>query len=268
MLAEERRIRIREMLATHKTVAAAELAASFSVAMATVRRDLVVLEREGVLLRSHGGAVSRASSSDFQLSFEVLQKTSRAEKMAMAAVVQPLISDGEIVFLEGSTTVLEVAALLRRYARLTIVTNSPPILDALQGGTGLTLMSTGGELEKDLRYLCGPWTRDVLLHTRMDYAVIGISAIDTAYGISTTRPAHAEIKQLLARSAKKRIGLADHTKFGKQAFAFVGPVTELDVVVTSSLTSPDHVEALRSAGVEVLVAPMPAQRAEADRTEQ
>ena len=87
MLAEERRIRIREMLATHKTVAASELAASFSVAMATVRRDLVVLEREGVLLRSHGGAVSRSSSADFQLSFEVLQKTSRAEKFSRLSLM-------------------------------------------------------------------------------------------------------------------------------------------------------------------------------------
>ena len=203
MLAEERRIRIRGMLETRKTVTAAELAASFQVTMATVRRDLVALEQEGVLVRSHGGAVSRFASSDFQLSFELLQKTSSDEKLAIAAVAQPLISDGETVFLEGSTTVLEVAELLRRYARLTVVTNSPPLLGALQGGTGLTLMSTGGELQKDLQYLCGPWTRDVLLHTRMDYAVMGISAIDAAYGISTTRPSHAEIKKLLVMSAKK-----------------------------------------------------------------
>jgi DeoR/GlpR family transcriptional regulator of sugar metabolism len=254
MLAEERRIRIREMLATQTSVSAAELAASLKVAMATVRRDLVMLEREGALVRSHGGAVSRASSASFQPSFQVLQRTNHGEKAAIAAAARPLIRDGEIVFLEGSTTVLELAGLLARHARLTVVTNSTPILNVVQGGPGLTVMITGGELQKDMHYLCGSWTRDVLAQTRFDRAVLGISAIDAGYGVSTTRPAHADIKKILAKSAKVRIGLADHTKFGRQNFAFVGPVGDFDVIVTSSLTPPEHVEALRTAGIEVIVA--------------
>lgn len=258
MLPEQRRIFIRERLATQRTVSAVDLVKELGVALATIRRDLAILEVEGALVRSHGGAVSKLSSTDFQPSYQVLRQSNRAEKKAIAAAVEPLILDGEIVFLEGSTTVSELAARLVRHSHLTVVTNSPPILNQLSQDSSMTLMSTGGELKKDLYYLCGSWTRDVLSQTRLDKAILGISAIDVGYGVSTTRPAHAEIKKLLTKVAKTRIGLVDHTKFGKQNFAYVGPITDFDIIVTSSLTPEAHIEALRSAGIQVIVAPMPA----------
>lgn len=257
MLPEERRIFIRERLATQRTVTATDLVRELGVAMATVRRDLAILEQEGVLVRSHGGAVSKSSGADFQPSYLVLKNINRDEKKAIAAAAKSLILDGEIVFLEGSTTVFELAGLLVRHAHMTVVTNSPPILNRLSQDSAMTLMSTGGELQKDMHYLCGAWARDVLAQTRLDKAILGVSAIDTAYGVSTTRPAHAEIKKLLSTVARTRIGLVDHSKFGKQNFAYVGPVTDFDIIVTSSLTSEAHIDALRSAGVEVVVAPMP-----------
>lgn len=257
MLPEERRILIRERLATQRTVSAVDLAHDLGAAIATIRRDLAVLEAEGVLVRSHGGAVSKTPTADFQLSYQVLQNSNREEKRAIAAAARPLIVDGEIVFLEGSTTVYELADQLPRHARLTVVTNSPAILNRLAQNAAMTVMSTGGELKKDMNYLCGSWTRDVLSQTRLDKAIVGVSAIDAGYGISTTRPAHGEIKKLLASAARTRIGLIDHSKFGKQSFAYVGAITDLDIVVTSSLAPEAQLEALRSAGIEVIVAQMP-----------
>lgn len=257
MLPEERRILIRERLATQRTVSAVDLCSALGVAMATIRRDLAILEAEGALVRSHGGAVSKTSNADFQPSYQVLQNINRDEKRAIAAAAKALIMDGEIVFLEGSTTVFELADQLPRHAQLTVVTNSPPILNRLSQNASMTLMSTGGELKKDLHYLCGSWTREVLSQTRLDKAILGVSAIDVDYGVSTTRPAHAEIKKLLTSAAKTRIGLIDHSKFGRQNFAYVGPITDLDVIVTSSLTPQTQIEALRAAGIEVIIASLP-----------
>ena len=256
MLPEERRILIRERLASQRTVSAVDLARELRVAIATIRRDLATLEGEGVLVRSHGGAVSKSSTTDFQPSYQVLQNSHREEKRAIAAAARTLIVEGEIVFFEGSTTVYELADQLPRHARLTAVTNSPAILNRLAQNPAMTVMSTGGELKKDMNYLCGSWTRDVLSQTRLDKAIVGVSAIDCAYGISTTRPAHAEVKKLLTNAARTRIGLVDHSKFGRQNFAYVGAVTDLDVVVTSSLAPEAQIDALRAAGVEVIVAPM------------
>src|SRR6516165_4524414 len=112
MLAEERRFQIREILTAQRTVAATDLCDRLKVTAATIRRDLAALEKEGVLVRSHGGAVSRTSNTNFQPTYDALGRTNRSEKEWIAREAERLILDGETVFLEGSTTVCELARRL------------------------------------------------------------------------------------------------------------------------------------------------------------
>ncbi len=155
LLAEERRFRIREILSRERSVTASELIRTLGVTAATIRRDLAVLEKEGVLERSHGGAVSRTSSTNFQPSYEALGRSNRAEKQAIAREAERLILDGETIFLEASTSVFELARRLLRRNRLNVITNSPPIVDELQRSQHVSVISTGGELQKDVFYLSG-----------------------------------------------------------------------------------------------------------------
>ena len=253
MLAEERRFRIREILEGQRTVTAFELTKVLGVTPATVRRDLAALEEDGLLVRSHGGAVSRTSSTRFQEPYESLIRTNRDEKESIAAAAESLVLDGDTVFLEGSTTVCELAKQLRRKSRLTIVTNSPPIISVFQHSPGVTVISTGGELQKDQMYLSGVWTLHALSEIRVDKAVLGITALDLGYGMSTASHAEAEVKKRLIQASKQRIALADHSKFGHQCFAFVAPVTELHVLVTDWRTDPALIAELKRSGVQVLV---------------
>jgi len=254
MLAEERRFRIREILLNQRTVSAAELKDILGVTTATIRRDLATLENEGVLLRSHGGAVSRTSSTDFQLSYNALVRTNHEEKVAIAQEADKLISDGETVFLEGGSTVLELARFLERRSRLTVVTNSPPVVTLLHNKPGITLMSTGGEVLRDTFYVAGNWTERVLNEIRVDKAVMGVTALDLAYGVSVARHAEAEVKKLLVKAARTRIALADHSKFGLQSFAYVGPVDDINILVTDSDTAPAYIRELEQLGVQVKIA--------------
>jgi DeoR family transcriptional regulator, fructose operon transcriptional repressor len=254
LLAEERRFRIREILSRERTVTASDLIRDLGVTAATVRRDLAVLEKEGVLLRSHGGAVSRTSSTNFQPSYEALGRSNRAEKQAIAREAERLILDGETVFLEGSTTVYELARRLLHRNRLTIITNSPPIVDEFQRSQHVSVISTGGELQKDVFYLSGVWAQRALSEIRVDKAVLGVSAIDPEYGISTASQAEAQIKKMILKSARVSIALADHSKFGNQGFAYVGPTTDIDILVTDSATDPKYLRPLREAGVELILA--------------
>jgi DeoR family transcriptional regulator, fructose operon transcriptional repressor len=254
LLAEERRFRIREILSRQRTVTASDLIRDLGVTAATVRRDLAVLEKEGVLLRSHGGAVSRTSSTNFQPSYEALGCSHRAEKQAIAREAERLILDGETVFLEGSTTVYELARRLLHRNRLTIITNSPPIVDEFQRSQHVSVISTGGELQKDVFYLSGVWAQRALSEIRVDKAVLGVSAIDPDYGISTASQAEAQIKKMILKSARVSIALADHSKFGNQGFAYVGPTTDIDILVTDSATDPKYLRPLREAGVELILA--------------
>jgi DeoR family transcriptional regulator, fructose operon transcriptional repressor len=254
LLAEERRFRIREILSRERTVTASDLIRDLGVTAATVRRDLAVLEKEGVLVRSHGGAVSRTSSTNFQPSYEALGRSNRAEKQAIAREAERLILDGETVFLEGSTTVYELARRLLHRNRLTVITNSPPIVDEFQRSRHVSVISTGGELQKDVFYLSGVWAQRALSEIRVDKAVLGVSAIDPEYGISTASQAEAQIKKMILKSARVSIALADHTKFGSQGFAYVGPTTDIDILVTDSATDPKYLRPLREAGVELILA--------------
>jgi DeoR family transcriptional regulator, fructose operon transcriptional repressor len=254
MLAEERRFRIREILATQRTISASELCTALEVTPATIRRDLAVLEDEGVLVRSHGGAVSRMSSTKFQPSYATLVHSNSDEKQAIAREAEKLILDGDTVFLEGSTTVLELAARLHNRNRLTVVTNSHTIVAQLQHSAGVTVLCTGGDLQKDTVYFSGEWAQRALSEIRLDKAVLGVSAIDPAYGISTANHAEAQIKKMIVKAAKTRIALVDHSKFGKQSFAYVGPIQEIQTLITDSGTNSKYILELREAGLEVIVA--------------
>jgi DeoR/GlpR family transcriptional regulator of sugar metabolism len=254
MLAEERKFRIREMLSSQRTITASDLCAALGVTAATVRRDLAALEQDGVLVRSHGGAVSRMSSTNFQPSYETLSHSHGSEKAAIARAAEHFVLDGETIFLEGSTTVDEFARGLQQRNRLTVVTNSPAIVCQLQRSAGVTVLCTGGDLQKDTFYFSGEWAQRALSEIRLDKAILGVSAIDLSYGISTANHAEAQIKKMITRAAKIRIALADHSKFGAQSFAYVGPVTDIDVLVTDSATDPKYIKGLREAGVEVVVA--------------
>ena len=253
MLAEERRFQIREILAAQRTITASDLCEKLKVTDATIRRDLAVLEQEGVLVRSHGGAVSRMSSTNFQPSYDALLRSNSQEKQEIARAAEQLVLDGDTIFLEGSTTVLELARRLIHRNRLTVVTNSPTIVCALQRSAGATVLCTGGDLQRDTFYLSGEWAQRALSEIRLDKAILGVSAIDPQYGVSTANHAEAQIKKMVTKAAKTRIALADNGKFGKQCFAYVGPVTDFNILVTDSGTDPRFIKDLREAGLQVIV---------------
>lgn len=254
MLVEERRFQIQEILAAQRTVTAKELCERLKVTTVTIRRDLAALEHEGVLVRSHGGAVSRMSSTNFQPSYDALLRSNTEEKIDIARAAEQLVLDGDTIFLEGSTTVFELARRLAQRQRLTVVTNSPTIVCELQRSPGVVVMCTGGDLLKDTFYLSGEWTQRALSEIRLDKAILGVSAIDPQYGVSTASHAEAQIKKMVIKAAKTRIALADNGKFGKQSFAYVCPVTDINVLVTDSKTDAKYVKELRDAGVQVNIA--------------
>ncbi|HUO35073.1 MAG TPA: DeoR/GlpR family DNA-binding transcription regulator [Candidatus Acidoferrum sp.] len=254
MLAEERRFRIRELLAMQRSVTASELCDILRVTPATIRRDLAWLEREGVLVRSHGGAVSRSPVVTLQSSSDGVGPSNRAEKEAIAREAERLILDGETVFLDASTTVYEVAKRLGHRNRLTVVTNSAPIVCLLQRSPNVMVICTGGDLQKGAFYLSGPWAQHALSEIQVDKAILGASAIDPACGISTATQAEALLKRMILKAAHVSVAVVDHTKFERREFAQVCPVSDIDILVTDSGTDAKHLGLLREAGLELIVA--------------
>ena len=124
MLVGERRRRIVDLLASHERAEVSELAAQFAVSESTIRRDLQLLSENGVLERTHGGALH---PSRFEPSFGQKTTESRQEKLAIAREAARLVSEGQTIFLDAGTTTLELARELRLRRDITVATNSVPI---------------------------------------------------------------------------------------------------------------------------------------------
>jgi DeoR/GlpR family transcriptional regulator of sugar metabolism len=164
-----------------------------------------------------------------------------------------MIFDGDTVFLESSTTVFELSRRMGSFNRLTVATNSPPIVCQLQRWAGVHVVCTGGDLQRDQFCLSGIWAQQVLSEIRVDKAVMGITAIDSQYGHTCATQAEAQVKRMLVKAGKQRIGMVDHSKFGRQAFVHIGPITDFTTIITDSGTDPAQIAAMRDAGIEVVV---------------
>jgi DeoR family fructose operon transcriptional repressor len=231
----------------------AELSDRLAVTPETIRRDLVVLERQGLVRRHHGGAVL-AQRTPFEPSLQHRREGERTERAAVAAlVVERLPHEGVIVLDSGAMT-LEIAALLPDDRRLLVVTNSLPIIALLGGRPRLTVLALPGRVRAVTQATVGAWTVARLAGLHADVAVIGANGVGVTAGATTTLPEEAEVKQAMLGIAKRRILAVTSAKFATTSFHRAAGLEEFDQLVTDDGLDPDTVAALADSGPELLLA--------------
>jgi DeoR/GlpR family transcriptional regulator of sugar metabolism len=229
-LAPQRWDNLRALIRDSGIIRIEDLCRQLKVSPATVRRDLDQLERSGAVRRVHGGAVSVESRLDEPL-FE--DKTSLAvrEKRQIAEAALGFIEPGDTVYLDGGSTVLELARLLRERTNLTVVTNSLHAAHELSG-RGPRLIVIGGELRRLSQTLVGPLTRLVLHELHLDKAFMGTIGFAPKEGLTTTDPSEGFTKEVVMGQARQVILLADSSKAGKVSFASAGRWDQVHVLIT------------------------------------
>jgi DeoR family transcriptional regulator of aga operon len=251
MFPEERR---REIMATLKQdgrCLVADLARALEVSEVTIRQDLDALEKEGLLRRTHGGAILDAKIG-LERPFQVEETERKVEKERIGAAGAELISSGDTVILDVGTTVTEAArCLVEQKKRPTVFTNGLNIAAILEGDPELTTVVTGGTLRAKQHSLVNPFADLVLSRINADLALLGANGVDVARGVTNVNVAEAEIKALFVRAARRRVLLADSTKIGKVALAKFADVEQIDLLITDRGADPDEVSALRERGLEV-----------------
>jgi DeoR family transcriptional regulator, fructose operon transcriptional repressor len=249
-LAPQRWDELRKLIRDSGVIRVEDLSRRLNVSLATVRRDLGELERSGAIRRVHGGAVSVESRLDEPL-FE--DKTSRAaiEKRRIAAAAAALIEPGDTVYLDGGSTVLELARLLRERGNLTVVTNSLHAAHELSG-RGPRLLVIGGELRRLSQTLVGPLTRLVLDQLHLDKAFMGTIGLALREGLTTTDPSEAFTKQIVMEQARQVIVLADSSKAGKVSFASAGAWEKVHVLITDKGVSREFSKELTTKGIKLI----------------
>ena len=206
----DRRQRILELVREDESIAVQTLVDTLGASPATVRRDLVELEKEGRVVRTHGGVLHPRKLSA-EPSFSVKQQRVPAHKRCIGRAAASSIPKGASVFIDAGTTCLEAGLALLERNENTLFTNSLPLLyhGCSQPGRVIAL---GGEVRSISRALVGGMALEWLRHLRFDYAVIGASSLDAEAGVFTTEMSEAEVKSQALLHAETALLAADSEK--------------------------------------------------------
>jgi len=248
-----RRRLVEELLETRGEVTVAELSDRAGVSEMTVRRDLQALEREGLLKRVHGGAISVVSRS-YEPPFAVRARRATDGKIRIGRAAASLLADSETVILDVGTTTLEVANALRGRVGLTLLTPSLRIAGVLSDHPGIRLVLTGGVVRPGELSMIGDLAERAFADLLFDTFVMGVGGVDPGVGCTEFNLDDARVKRAALASARRCIVAADSSKLGKVAFARVCPLERVDVLVTDASAPEDALASIRAADVEVVIA--------------
>ena len=251
-LAPRRLDNLRELIRGKGVIRVEEICSQLRVSPATVRRDLDQLEESGSIRRVHGGAVSVDSRLEEPL-FDDKASIAEREKHHIAQAALQFVELGDTIYLDGGSTVLEFAQLLRDRTNLTVVTNSLRAAHEL-AGRGPRLILIGGELRRLSQTMVGPLTRCILQGLHLDKAFMGTIGLTLKEGLTTTDPSEAYTKELVMSQARQVILLADSGKAGKVAFARAGRLENIHVFVTDKALDKNFAKELIKKGIKVIKA--------------
>ncbi len=260
MNADERRQRVIEFLAKRGFVDLATLTQELGVSESTVRRDLMQLDEEGIVRRTHGGAVF-VSDRFSALSFAARESAAKQEKAAIGQAAAALVEDGETVLLDGGTTTFQVARHLAG-RRLQVVTNSLPIANLLGSDGEMEVILIGGYIYPRTGVALGPLTTQMLSSIHANKAFISLAGMNET-GLYNHNVLMVEAERQMMTSADEVIIVADHTKFGRRALAQLGTWTDVDRVVSDDGLEAVWRSTLEANGVTLVLASVgqPARRA-------
>lgn len=258
MYAEERRRQIASLTAVEGRVNVTELSQKFDVTAETIRRDLAVLDRDGIVHRVHGGAVASQTFQTTEFSLDARFRSASGAKSAIAqAAMQFVPPAGGSIFLDSGTTINAVADLISDHPDAhtwSIVTNSLPIALSLSSRQVTEVQLLGGSVRAITQAVVGDTALRTLALMRADVAFIGTNALTLDHGLSTADSQEAAVKSAMVTNAHKVVVLSDSTKLGNDYLVSFASVDEVDVLVTDDNASETFVKSLRDRDINVVIA--------------
>ncbi|GGO94152.1 DeoR family transcriptional regulator [Wenjunlia tyrosinilytica] len=223
------------------------LAERLGVSAATIRRDLLRLDEEGLLTRVHGGAVLEPGGDD---PFAEVAQVRVADKDRIAERAAGMIEDGQTVLLDIGTTAFRLARQLHGRT-LTVITSNLVVYEELADDTSIELVLLGGVVRRDYKSLVGFLTEDNLRQLHADWLFLGTSGVRPDGQVMDTTVVEVPVKRAMIAASERVVLLADAGKFPGTGMARVCGPKEIDVTVTNPSADKATCAALREAGVEV-----------------
>lgn len=250
MLAAERRNQIKAQVMEHKSVSVTELSKKFHVTAETIRRDLKQLENEGALQRSYGGAFVQTGVTNL-VDHEIRKTAFVDSKQTIAKLCRPLISNGDTIFLDNSTTAYFIARVVADM-RITIVTNNLQIINLIADTGTARLVIIGGSFSPKEKGTYGAVAVKTIGEYYFDKAFVSCRSLSKNLGASESREQWAEVRQAIIRRADECYLVADYSKFGHTSFIKICDFRDLAAVVTDRPQDPSWHQALAEAGCKLI----------------
>ena len=255
MYAEERQIATARLVTERGRVSVTDIADRFEVTTETVRRDLSMLERRGLVRRVHGGAVPVETVAVLESGIGERDQTRTEQKERIAKAALDLLPPaGGTIAIDAGTTTSRFAHTIPRDHRLTVVTHAVPVAALLAGSAQIDLHLLPGRVRPATQAAVGAETVDALSRLRVDVSFVATNGLTLTHGLSTPDYEEAATKRALVGAARRVVCLTDSSKIGVESTLRFADTNSLDVLVTDSDIDDDVATELRESGLEVLIA--------------
>ena len=249
MLNEERRQKIQEIVTAKRSIRVREVAKDFNISEVTIRKDLEILEKRGVLSRVHGGAIFKESLVTDRALTEK-ERIHYQEKKRIAKKAAEFINPGDVVILDSGSTTTEISRQIKYKENIKVITNAINIASEL-AASNIQVTLTGGFLREKSFSLVGPLAELSLENLSADKLFLGVDGIHTEYGLTTPNLMEGRVNQLMIRIAHEVILVADSSKFGKRSMSVISNLNALDKIITDKNIPEEDLKKIKELGIEV-----------------
>lgn len=253
MLAVERRNKIEQIIAKERSVLVVELAKQFEVTTETIRGDLEKLEKQGVLVRTYGGAML-AESSEPELAITERDTVNYEGKQRIGQRAAQMIKDGETIFLDASTSAWHLARCIKGKRGLTVITNADKIVSELSDCAHIHVICTGGRLTaRNMSFVGLTAEKTIRENYYADKFFFSCKGITLAHGLADSSESEAEIKKAMLDSSESAVFLCDKNKLGKLGIPKISGLDKIDCIITDARLTEEWTSALAEKDVRLLM---------------
>lgn len=254
MLIEERRQHILSLIQRNGRVLVDELSQTLNLSKITIRKDLDYLEAKNLLLRTHGGALPTSAGAMTDPTLQEKTGLHHEEKVRIAVAAADMVVEDQCIVLDSGSTTLEIARVLTRFKRLTVITNSLNIASELSCTTAFEVILLGGFLRPNSLSLVGPITEDQLREFHADLLFLGVDGFDRQVGLTTPNVLESRVNRAMIKASDRVITVCDSTKFNRRSHSLIAEVRAVQHVITDADLPSEEADAIREMGIGLTLA--------------
>jgi DeoR family fructose operon transcriptional repressor len=223
-----------------------------NVSEITIRRDLIELESEGMLVRTHGGATKPENGNQLS-SYDLKINKNRSRKEQICKLAASYINNNDIIFIDCGTTLFYLTKYIKNLKFLIVITNSLPVVSELLDSPNIKLILVGGEVAVERKAMYGPLASKNIVQYHANKAFIGADGVSLASGISSYDEKEASITLKMIDNADEVFLLCDSSKIERKSFFKFAPFSKIDHFITNDDINPQYLKEYIDAGIHVVI---------------